>query len=172
MKRKIIAVLLAFLGCAFVCGVFGGVGRVSLTGILCGLGSGVAYASYSVVGKFILRDYDSVTLTLWSSVFAGIGALFMIDVPGVFTRLIGSPGSLINVFLIAGVCTIAPFFLYSLGLRSCAASKAAVLACAEPVTAAVISVAFAGEHFSAALAVGIILVISAIILLQKRTGED
>ena len=171
-KRKIIAVLLAFLGCAFVCGVFGGVGRVSLAGILCGLGSGVAYASYSVVGKFILRDYDSVTLTLWSSVFAGIGALFMIDVPGVFTRLIGSPGSLIHVFLIAGVCTIAPFFLYSLGLRSCAASKAAVLACAEPVTAAVISVAFAGEHFSAALAVGIILVISAIILLQKRTGED
>lgn len=39
-KRKIIVVLLAFLGCAFVCGVFGGVGRVSLTGILCGLGSG------------------------------------------------------------------------------------------------------------------------------------
>ena len=112
-KRKIIAVLLAFLGCAFVCGVFGGVGRVSLAGILCGLGSGVAYASYSVVGKFILRDYDSVTLTLWSSVFAGIGALFMIDVPGVFTRLIGSPGSLIHVFRLAGVCTIAPFFLYS-----------------------------------------------------------
>lgn len=70
-KRKIIVVLLAFLGCAFVCGVFGGVGRVSLTGILCGLGSGVTYASYSVVGKFILKDYDSVTLTLWSSIFAG-----------------------------------------------------------------------------------------------------
>ena len=169
--RKIIAVLLAFLGCMFVCGLFdGGTVSVSLPGLLCGLGSGVAYASYSVVGKLILCDYDSVTMTLRSSVFAGLGALFLIDVPDVAGRIIGSPVSLVYVFLIAVMCTIAPFFLYSLGLRSCAASKAAVLACAEPVTASVISVA-AGEAFRFTLAVGIILVISAIILLQKRADE-
>ena len=168
--RKITAVLLAFLGCVFVCGLFdGGTIRVSLPGILCGLGSGVAYASYSVVGKFILRDYDSVTMTLWSSVFAGLGALFLIDVPDVVGRIIGSPVSLVYVLLIAVICTIAPFFLYSLGLRSCAASRAAVLACAEPVTAAIVSV-ITGEEFRFTLAVGMALVISAIILLQTKKG--
>lgn len=167
--RKIIAVLLAFLGCAFVCGLFNGDAvRVSLPGILCGLGAGIAYASYSIVGKFILRDYDSITLTFWSSVFACLGSLFLIDLPNVAVRLIAAPTALIYVLLIAVLCTILPFFLYSLGLKSCAASKAAVLVCADPVTAALISVTAADEPFSFTLAVGIVLVISAIIFLQTN----
>lgn len=172
-RLKITAVLSAFLGCALVCGLFdGNAMNVSLPGILCGLGSGIAYASYSIVGKFILRDYSGMTLTLWSSVFAGLGALFLIDVPDVARRITGSPVSLVYVLLIAVMCTTAPFFLYSLGLRSCTASRAAVLACAEPVTAAVISV-ISGEPFHITLVIGMALVISAIILLQiNRKGKQ
>lgn len=49
--RKLLALFLAFFGCALVAGI-GSDSHVSLLGLLFGLGAGVSYALYSIFGRY------------------------------------------------------------------------------------------------------------------------
>ncbi len=65
--RKITALILAFAGCVLVSG-FGG--KVTLPGILAGLGSGLGYGLYSIFGTFALRKYKPLTVTCYTFLIA------------------------------------------------------------------------------------------------------
>ena len=54
--RKIIALALAFAGCVLVSGSSGE--GITLTGLLIGLGSGIGYGLYSILGTVALRKYS------------------------------------------------------------------------------------------------------------------
>lgn len=75
--QKGMASLLTFLGCVFVTGLVGeGAGDVHKKGIIIGIGSGIGYALYSIFGRFVLnKGYDSVTISLYTFVFAALGAV-------------------------------------------------------------------------------------------------
>ena len=63
-KAKLLALLLAFAGCALVSGVARGHLALSPRALLLGLGSGLSYALYSIFSRFALdRGYDSWTIT-------------------------------------------------------------------------------------------------------------
>ena len=70
-KRKLAALGLTLVGCALVCGVFAGDLTVTVPGILPGLGAGFFYALYSIFGRYALAHYDSMTVTVWTFLFAG-----------------------------------------------------------------------------------------------------
>ena len=55
-RRKLIALLLAFGGCVLVSGISGE--GMTVTGLLIGLGSGIGYGLYSILGKIALRKYE------------------------------------------------------------------------------------------------------------------
>lgn len=75
--KKVVALLMTFLGCLFVAGVFGSSDYAfSLGGILIGIGAGVGYALYSIFGRFALeKGYPSVTISEYTFLFATLGAL-------------------------------------------------------------------------------------------------
>lgn len=77
-KRKLAALALALLGCAFVSGIAGGGLTVSLGGILLGVAAGFCYATYTIFAHYGLQHYDSYTMTYWTFMFAGIGSLFFL----------------------------------------------------------------------------------------------
>ena len=79
-KRKLLALLLTLVGCALVCGVFSGGLTVTLGGILLGLGAGFFYALYSIFAPYALAHYSSMTVTVWTFLFAGPASLAL--VPG------------------------------------------------------------------------------------------
>ena len=56
---KLVALAVAFAGCVLVSG-FTGDSRVNAVGIFFGLMSGLAYALYSIFGKFALEKYNIV----------------------------------------------------------------------------------------------------------------
>ena len=64
---KLLAVLLAFLGCALVSGLGAGDMALSTAGILYGLGAGFGYAMYSIFARYALeRGYSSNTINFYS----------------------------------------------------------------------------------------------------------
>ena len=66
--RKLLALLLAFAGCALVSGIAGGELSLTPKALLLGLGSGFSYALYSIFGRAALdRKYDSWTITFYSA---------------------------------------------------------------------------------------------------------
>ena len=167
-RRKLLALVLAFLGCALVSGIGSG-SRISTTGLLWGLGAGVTYAMYSIFGRFAIdRGYGSWTITFWSFVFCFLTGSFLCDwnlVGTVWTK----PAELGLAATLGVVTAFLPYVFYGMALERMENSRASILASAEPVVAALFSIFLFREPMSLGGAVGMALVLGAIVLLSVKT---
>ena len=171
-SRKIIALVLAFAGCVLVSG-FGG--KVTVIGVLVGLGSGLGYGLYSIFGTFALKKYSPFTVTCYTFLIAGLGSIFVSD-PADLISKISSAESMPKLFgfiiLTAIVTAVIPFLLYTLGLNRTTASRAAVLATVEPAAATLFGFFVMKETTGVPAVLGIILVFAAIIVLSLQPGKE
>ena len=62
-RRKVMALVMTFLGCVLVAGLLGGTYTLTPKVLLLGLGSGLFYGMYSIFGSVALRRYDTLTVT-------------------------------------------------------------------------------------------------------------
>ena len=166
-KRKLLALLLTLVGCALVCGVLSGGLTVTLTGILLGLGAGFFYALYSVFGRYALAHYDSMTVTVWTFLFAGPASLLLL-IPG--SKTLGPALSQPELWLTAAglvvFSTVLPYIFYTRGLSRVEAGKASIMASLEPVVAALAGILVFGEPMSAATGAGILCVLAGVVILR------
>lgn len=165
--RKITALLTTLVGCTLVIGLFPDVqGSISLYGLLLGLGSGFFYALYSIFGKYALRKHNSLTVTVYTFLFAAIAVL-------PFSGL----GERIAIFsqwevwgLIAGlgfVSTMLPFVLYTKGLEHVESSRASIIATIEPVVASITGFLLFNETLTIWQYAGIAFVIGSVLMVQE-----
>ncbi|MBR3278774.1 MAG: EamA family transporter [Lachnospiraceae bacterium] len=169
--QKIVALVLAFSGCVLVSG-FGG--KVTVTGILVGLGSGLGYGLYSIFGTFALKKYSPYTVTCYTFLIAGLGSIAVSD-PADLVSKISASGNILSLFgfvlLTSVVTAVIPFLLYTIGLNRTTAGKAAVLATVEPAAATLFGVFVMNETIGPVAVAGILLVFSAIFVLSLRKKE-
>ena len=167
-KTKIIALLLAFAGCVLVSGISGD--GVSLTGLLIGLGAGLGYGLYSILGTVALRKYSPYTVTTYTFLFAAVGSWFICgpaDMAGKFAAAPSLPLLLLFCVLTALVTCVIPFLAYTLGLRTVEASRAGILATVEPLVATLVGILVFSEPLTLLSALGILLILSAVVLLNR-----
>ena len=170
--RKVIALVLAFAGCVLVSG-FGG--KVTVLGILVGLGSGIGYGLYSIFGTFALRKYSPFTVTCYTFLIAGAGSVFVSDPADLFSKIAAADNRLVLfgfVLLTSVVTAVIPFLLYTLGLNRTTAGRAAVLATVEPAAATLFGVFVMHEKIGIASVLGILLVFAAIIVLAIKQKKQ
>lgn len=169
--QKLIALILAFAGCVLVSG-FGG--KVTVMGILVGLGSGLGYGLYSIFGTFALKKYSPYTVTCYTFLIAGLGSIFVsnpVDLVRKISTIENKPALFGFVLLTAVVTAVIPFLLYTLGLNMTTAGKAAVLATVEPAAATLFGFFVMKETVGPVAIAGILLVFAAIIVLSLRKKE-
>ena len=169
--QKLIALILAFAGCVLVSG-FGG--KVTVVGILVGLGSGLGYGLYSIFGTFALKKYSPYTVTCYTFLIAGLGSIFVanpVDLVSKISTVENKPALFGFVLLTAVVTAVIPFLLYTLGLNMTTAGKAAVLATVEPAAATLFGFFVMKETVGPIAIAGILLVFAAIIVLSLRKKE-
>lgn len=170
--RKVIALVLAFAGCVLVSG-FGG--KVTVLGILVGLGSGIGYGLYSIFGTFALRKYSPFTVTCYTFLIAGAGSVFVSDPADLFSKIaaVDNRLTLFGFVLLTSVVTaVIPFLLYTLGLNRTTAGRAAVLATVEPAAATLFGVFIMHEKIGIVSVLGILLVFAAIIVLAIKQKKQ
>ena len=166
-KTKISAMIIAFFGCIFVSGIIGSDTKaISPAGFLFGLGSGIAYASYSIFSKIALKKYSPYTVTFYSFLIAGIAAFFLADFSAIF-NIAAKNTELILLYPMTGLfVSVVPFLLYTLGLSGMESGPACVLSCTEPLVAALVSIFILSEPFSVSSVCGIIMILISIIMLR------
>ncbi len=167
--QKLVSLVITFVGCVLVTGAYKGGDSVNYAGILFGLGAGLGYALYSIFSRFALdRGYNSLTITCYTFIVAAVSTAFLVDIGKIGNVATKS----VPVFLFTGafgiLCTILPYFLYTLGLTNIENSKASIIASIEPVTATIIGVIAFKESLEAASVIGIIMVIGAMVLCSVR----
>ena len=167
--RKILALLLAFGGCVLVSGISGG--GLTLAGILFGLGSGIGYGLYSILGTVALRRYSPYTVTAWTFLIAAVGSWFIsqpADLLAKFSSAPSVPSLLFLCVLTAVVTAVVPFLCYTLGLRSTEPGKAAILATVEPMVATLFGILVFSEPLTLLSGLGILLILSAVVILNLK----
>lgn len=167
-KLLALALALAFAGCVLVSGISGE--GISPAGLLLGLGSGLGYGLYSILGTIALRRYSPYTVTTYTFLFAAAGALLICrpaQMPATFAAAGNGAGLFLFCVLTALVTAVIPFLAYTLGLRSVEASRAGILATIEPMVATLIGVLFFSEPLTLLSGLGIVLILAAVVLLSK-----
>lgn len=165
-RKKLLALFLTLVGCAFVCGVFSGGLSVTLPGVLLGLGSGFFYALYSIFGRYALAHYPPLTVTVWTFLFAGPASLVLLRPAELGTAFGGNPGVWGIALALAVFSTAAPYILYTWGLARTEPGRASILASLEPVVASLTGVLAFGEPMGPLTALGILCVLAGVYILR------
>ena len=169
---KLVALILAFAGCVLVSGISGD--GITVTGLLLGLGSGIGYGLYSILGTIALRKHSPYTVTTYTFVIAAIGSWAICRPADMISKFMGADsliGLLLLCLLTAVVTAVIPFLSYTLGLHSAEAGRAGILATIEPLVATVIGMVCFSEPLTVLSGAGIVLILAAVVILNRKDTE-
>ncbi|MBE6919428.1 MAG: EamA family transporter [Ruminococcaceae bacterium] len=166
-RRKVTALVLALVGCGLVSGLVGGEVTASPRGLLLGVASGFCYATYTIFSHYTLRHYDSLTMTYWTFVFAGLGSLVFWDTAAIAAVMTDGRG-IAGALGLAVIATALPYLFYTKGLEGVESGKASIIANVEPVVGALVGVFVFGEALSLWVILGIVCVLGGVLLLAKE----
>ena len=171
-RKKLLCLIMAFVGCALASGLTAGGMTLSPQTLLFGLGSGFGYGLYSIFSRFALqRGYHPITITAYIFLFGAIGGIPLTDF-GQIAAIAGQPDNLLYLIVYTVVTTIIPYCAYTTGLQHIENGVAAVLACIEPVMATLFGIFFFSELPTLTGWLGIALVLTALTLLNLRPKND
>lgn len=166
-KKKVFCLLLCMLGCFCISGICSGSFSTTPWGFFLGICSGITYASYSIVSPMGLKHYRPLTVIYYTFLFAALGSLTILD--GAELRgVLSTPSVLLNGIAFFLVATVIPYFLYTTGLSKIDPGTAGILACSEPVMAAVAGAVFLHESITLTVALGIACVLAAVAVTSKE----
>lgn len=171
--NKILALLIAFLGCCFVSGLFSVGQSITYTALAFGLLTGFGYSLYTIFSRLLLdKGYSSLTITFYTFLFAAIGSLPFVNIFETVGVVSKTPSVLIVMVLMALLNTVIPYLLYTAGLNGVSTTAAPIIATLEPVVATLISVMFYHEPFEDFHFYGISLVILSVLVLNMRCKNN
>lgn len=167
-KRKVAALILTFLGCVCVSGLWRGGGVLSPAGFFVGLGAGIGYALYSIFGRFALeRGYGSRTISFYTFFIAALGTIPFISVKNVLKTMTQGSSACGFILLFGIVTTVLPYLAYTRGLRGVDNGKASIIASIEPVVATLLGIFVFHEALHPDEAFGITLILGAIFISNR-----
>ena len=165
-KRKLLALVIAFLGCCFVAGILGGQLTVTTEGLLLGIGSGLFYSSYTIFSRLALQYYQPFTVTFYTFLIASIGSLFMTNTQDLAITFHSPTGILLSLGLMV-LGTVFPYLLYTKGLNDLGDSgKASILASIEPVVASLVGIVAFGEPMTLGVLLGLVCILASVYILR------
>ena len=163
--RTTAAIVLAISGIGLLYrGGDSGGDTLSATGVLLVLFSSLLYALYIVYVKQLkVEGMSSVKFTAWVIFFGWLSLI-------AFTALKGEPLQMLHgtqwlwATQLALLPTVLSLFLINVAIKSIGATPTAIMGALEPITAVVISCTLYGEEFTFRLAIGIVLILTAVML--------
>lgn len=138
---------------------------LSTMGVLLVMVSSLTYAVYIViVNKSSLR-LSSVKLTFYVLVFGVLTILAYTAAMGQHIQMLTTPAQWGYALMLALVPTVISLVLMVIAVHDIGSTPTAIMGALEPLTAVAIGVMCFGEDFTARLAMGIVLILAAVILI-------
>ncbi|UOO81721.1 DMT family transporter [Uruburuella testudinis] len=156
--------LLAVVAAAGVALTLGDGLRAHPAGMAFGLGAGICYALYGVLGKRAMRGHPPMLVFFTSIGFSALALCLLPDTRSAFARLAGQPADVwLSAAGLALVGTLAAFALFVKGLQKMPAARAAVFTVFEPLTAIALAAWLLNERLGGWQYAGVALILAAAI---------
>jgi drug/metabolite transporter (DMT)-like permease len=159
---KAMALALASGGLALVL-LGGGSGGLQVTGVLLGLGAGIAYSVYILAAEGVVGRIDAWTF----SALVCTGAALTLLTTGAVTGSLALTGGWIWIVAIALLSTVLPISTFLLGIERVGSSTASIVSTVEPVVTVSLAVVVLGEVLAAAQVLGAAFVLAAVVVLAS-----
>jgi drug/metabolite transporter (DMT)-like permease len=134
-------------------------------GVVAALVASVSFAFYNIVGHRILARHDRWRVLVWT--LAGASAVWLVINPpwkvAAAHYVLAQWGFL---FVFSMISVLGALSFYFLGLQHIEPTRAIITGCLEPVFSILLTAILLGEGVSAMQTVGVILVLSAIVIVQ------
>lgn len=163
------AIGLAVAGVCFLSGIENGVGNISVLGICLELLSGLSYAIYMVAYPTMnIRNMPTIKVNFYIFFFT----MLLLTLYAIFTSgglpAIHTGTTLLNLFLLGLLPTVVSNITLILALKNIGSTLVAILGAFEPLTAMCIGIAVFGEPFTTSIAIGFVLILTAVMLLVLK----
>lgn len=172
--QRVLAVLVALAGIALTIGIVGSGSRSSLRidsyGLIAAMLASFSFAFYNVGGHSILARYDRWRVLVWTLASAAVFWLF-VNPPWKIIAAHYSLAQWIFLFIFSMISVLGSFSLYFLGLQYLEPSRAIIVSCLEPVFSILLAAVLLGEGVRPIQTLGIVLVLSAIVIVQLPGRE-
>ena len=170
--QKVGAVAVALAGIALTIGLVGGRSgsplHLDVWGIIAAMVASFSFAFYNVGGHRILARYDRWRVLVWTLASA---AVFWIIVNPPWKIGHYTPAQWAYLFVFSMISVLGSFSLYFLGLQYLEPTRAIIASCLEPVFSILLAAAFLSEGVRPIQTLGIVLVLSAIVIVQLPGRE-
>jgi drug/metabolite transporter (DMT)-like permease len=167
--ERVAAVGVAIAGIALTIGIGGAKSRSALHlgsyGLVAALLASFSFAFYNVGGHRILARYDRWRVLVWTLASASVFWL-AVNPPWKVLAAQYAPSQWGFLFVFSLISVLGPFSLYFLGLQHLEPTRAIIASCLEPVFSILLAAAFLGESVRLVQTLGIVLVLSAIVIVQ------
>ena len=172
--QKVAAVGVALAGIALTIGIVGAKTasplRLDSYGFLAAMLASFSFAFYNVGGHRILARYDRWRVLVWTLISASVFWLF-VNPPWRVLAAHYAPAQWGFLFVFSMISVLGSFSLYFLGLQYLEPTRAIIASCLEPVFSILLAAALLGESLRPIQTLGIVLVLSAIVIVQLP-GRD
>jgi len=166
--QKTAAVLVALAGIALTIGIVGSYSaalRLDSYGVIAGLIASLSFAFYNVGGHQILARYDRWRVLTWTLMSAAVVWL-VVNPPWKVAAAHYTLPQWGFLFVFSMISVLGSFSLYFLGLQYLEPTRAIIASCLEPVFSILLAAALLGEGVRPIQTLGIVLVLSAIVIVQ------
>ncbi|MBC2580227.1 EamA family transporter [Clostridium sp. DJ247] len=159
--KKVLAMLMAFLGCILTLNIFSGNINYSLKGIVFGLLSAVFYAFMNLYSEKKLQTVDSLSINAYSTLFSLV-SLIIYRQPKVLLETHINFNSLIYILALAILCEIIPLTLLYKSIQYIGSLKVSVIGNLEIPTSMLVSVIFLKEPLIILQVIGAVMIVYAV----------
>ena len=121
-----------------------------------------------------MRKYSPFTVTTYTFLFAAAGSWIICKPGDMVSKFTAAPNPMCLLFfccLTALVTAVIPFLAYTMGLRTVEASKAGIIATIEPMVATLVGILVFSEPLTFLSGLGILLILSAVIVLNWKRRQ-
>jgi DME family drug/metabolite transporter len=171
--QKVMAVVLAVTGIAFVIGIVGsklsgGASALSLDsyGLLAALIASFSFAFYNVAGHGILARHDRWRVLVWT-LTAAAAFWIVVNPPWKIAAAHYAPAQWLFLFVFSMISVLGAFSLYFLGLQYLEPTRAIIASCLEPVFSILLAALLLEEVLRPIQTLGIVFVLGAIVIVQR-----
>lgn len=161
---SVFAIMLALSGIAMLYHGDGGA-TLSTRGVMLVMFSSLSYAVYIVVVNKSPLRMSSMKLTFYVLFFGMLTVLTNSFITGLHIQMLTTPRMWSCAFMLALLPTVFSLVLMTISVHETGSTPTAVMGALEPLTAVVIGVAVFGEQLTPRLAVGIVLILTAVIMI-------
>lgn len=169
-KTETVCVLLAVAG-TFLISTHGKPGSLAIShgALIWGLLSAVGFTLYSLIPERIIPKYGAITVSAIGMTSGGIILMLIVRPWTVsFDWSIQAAAAFASIVIFG---TVLAYTMFLKGVGIIGASKASIVSCVEPVSAAVISFLWLKSSFAPADIIGFFLIIFTVIIISLKSGK-